>query len=127
MARGKRGHLPYGPHFTGRPTENVRSIRLVFPCRSLIDTSIFPFPSRVIGRANLSSHTPCDLGLKRVARFASSQQETAHTPIWSACSIALVALVDNRSGKTSHQNQACVSSTSRLRHLPPRAQEGVST
>ena len=52
------------------PAENVRSIRVVFPCRSFTDTVRFPFVPEASGLASASSQTPGDVCLKRGARLS---------------------------------------------------------
>ena len=48
--------------------EKLRSIRVTFPCRSLIETATFP-AAVLIGSVSASSHTPGEVALNFAARF----------------------------------------------------------
>src|SRR5579859_1449350 len=51
-------------------TEKVRSIRLTFPCLSLMETVNFPLGSAVSGLDRRSSQRQSDSALNRPARFS---------------------------------------------------------
>src|SRR5262245_41616781 len=50
------------------PTENVRSMRLRLPARSLTETTSLPRSRSVIGFVSFSSQTPCPFSCSLVAR-----------------------------------------------------------